>query len=108
MSWKSGVTAGFLFAIISGAATPLAGIAQPAWDLNRVIAAEDDGTGTAVVLKTLSDTPLSAPSIQYLPGPSATTIMVADFFGVVFKLPAKIIRPPASGDPHNDISQVTV
>lgn len=68
-------------------------------ELNSVLSVVADASGKFLVINTSLPRPLGAPVIQYFPGPDGNTVMVADFFGVVFHRPSGVINHP-SNDPR--------
>src|SRR5688572_2124099 len=71
--------------------------ADRATDYNRVVSMVEDVSGCFVLLNTAPLRPLSAPIIHYLPGPDGQTIMAADFAGLVWDKPTRLVLPGIPG-----------
>lgn len=63
--------------------------------VNRVLSVVPDASGKFLVVNTSLPRPVSAPIIQYFPGPDGNSIMVADFFGLTWSQPSGLINHPA-------------
>ncbi len=74
------------------------GYSQPQ-KVNHVVSVVPDASGKFLVINTSLPRPLAAPIIQYFPGPDGNTVMVADFFGLLWDHPSGLINHP-SNDPR--------
>ncbi len=74
------------------------GYSQPQ-KVNHVVSVVPDASGKFLVISTSLPRPLGAPIIQYFPGPDGNTVMVADFFGLIWDHPSGLINHP-SNDPR--------
>ncbi|MFN8555363.1 MAG: N-acetylmuramoyl-L-alanine amidase [Candidatus Obscuribacterales bacterium] len=93
MSLKSSRVAGFLSSLLFASVSVAASFAQPAWTFDRVVSCKDDADNNAILISTMKGEQISAPSIQYLPGPNGHAMMVADFAGLSYMMPPHIIHP---------------
>jgi N-acetylmuramoyl-L-alanine amidase len=93
MSLKSSRVAGFLSSLLLTTTSVAACFAQPTWNYDRVVSCKDDADNNAIVISTMKGAQLSAPTIQYLPGPNGHAMMVADFAGLSYIMPPHIIHP---------------
>ncbi|MBS2004694.1 MAG: hypothetical protein JST44_24505, partial [Cyanobacteria bacterium SZAS LIN-5] len=93
MSLKSSRVAGFLSSLLFASVSVAASFAQPAWNFDRVVSCKDDADNNAILISTMKGEQISAPSIQYLPGPNGHAMMVADFAGLSYMMPPHIIHP---------------
>lgn len=66
-------------------------------EYNRVVSMVEDVSGCFVLLNTVPLRPLTAPIVHYLPGPDGQTIMAADFAGLVWDKPTRLVLPGIPG-----------
>ena len=93
MSLRSSRVAGFLSSLLLTTTASTACFAQTAWNYDRVTSCTDDADNNAITMSTMKGAALSAPTIQYLPGPNGHAMMVADFAGLSYMMPPHIIHP---------------
>lgn len=77
-------------------APPASGQANVA--ANKVVAVIESKTRNSVVLKTERSQALPRPIIQFLPGENGDSVLVADFPGLLWNLPTRVIQVHSSFD----------
>jgi N-acetylmuramoyl-L-alanine amidase len=100
MSRQSRLLVGFLSQIVITTICTSGALSQAAWETNKVVACQADGDAHSLLLSTSKRTALPAPSVSYLPGDDGEFIMVADFSGLVWNLPTRVLRAQASSKVH--------
>lgn len=93
MSRRSRLVAGFLLLSTSLCFAPTSVNAQVGVGYNKVVSCVESQTGNSIVLRMAQRKVPYKPVVQYLPGANGSTLLVADFPGLVFPLGTKIIRP---------------
>ncbi|MDR3617472.1 MAG: N-acetylmuramoyl-L-alanine amidase [Candidatus Obscuribacterales bacterium] len=100
MSRQSRLLVGFLSQIVITTICTSGALSQAAWETNKVVACQADGETHSLLLSTAKRTALPAPSVSYLPGDDGEFIMVADFSGLVWSLPTRVLRAQPSSKAH--------
>jgi N-acetylmuramoyl-L-alanine amidase len=100
MSRQSRLLVGFLSQIVIATICTSGALSQAAWETNKVVACQADGEAHNLLLSTAKRTALPAPSVSYLPGDDGEFIMVADFSGLVWSLPTRVLRAQPSSKVH--------
>jgi len=111
MWWRSSLGAAFLTLIVATSLTQSAVDARGPADFDRVLSCRDDLRAGSLVIRTSTQRMPAAPVTQFLPGPNGRTVFVADFPGILWTLPPKIIELEGfnpSGVPTAGIQEVHV
>ena len=67
-------------------------LAQNVGESNSILSCVENDRASQIILTTKRRTPISAPMVSYLPGEDGEVIMTADFDGLVYLLPTRIIK----------------
>jgi len=86
-----------MISIVLNGATPAE--AQTALVTNQVTSCDANLTNNSLTLLTSSPTPLSTPTIRFLPGPDDDTELVGDFAGLLWVGDPQIVHPPVGAEP---------
>jgi len=100
MSRQSRLLVGFLSQIVITTICTSSALSQSAFETNKVVACQADSEAHSLLLSTSKRSTLPAPSVSYLPGDDGEFIMVADFSGLVWSLPTRILRAQPSSKVH--------
>src|SRR5262252_4397969 len=92
MWWRSSLGAKFLTLIVAASLTQSLVLARGAAGFDRVLSCSQDLKGSSIVIRTDSQRIPCAPITQFLPGAYGQTVFVADFPGILWSLPPKVIE----------------
>jgi N-acetylmuramoyl-L-alanine amidase len=92
MSRQSRLVAGFLNQIVLAIILANGALAQNVGESNSILSCVENNRASQIILTTKRRTPISAPMVSYLPGEDGEVIMTADFDGLVYLLPTRIIK----------------
>jgi N-acetylmuramoyl-L-alanine amidase len=108
MSRQSRLIAGFLSQLATVFITTNSAFAVSAGETNSIVNCVQNDRAGSVTLFTRKRTPLSAPQVSYLPGEDGEIIMTADFDGLTWNLPTRIIRINTDWQKDKGIREVRV
>jgi N-acetylmuramoyl-L-alanine amidase len=92
MSRQSVLVAGFLNQIVLAMIFANGAYALNAGETNSILSCVENDRASQIILTTKRRAPISAPMVSYLPGEDGEIIMTADFDGLAYTLPTRIIR----------------
>ncbi|HEY9756264.1 MAG TPA: N-acetylmuramoyl-L-alanine amidase [Oculatellaceae cyanobacterium] len=108
MSRQSRLIAGFISQLATVFITANSALAVSAGETNSIVTCVQNDRAGSVTLFTRKKTPLSAPQVSYLPGEDGEIIMTADFDGLSWNLPTRIIRINGDWQKEKGIREVRV
>jgi len=86
------LVAGFLNQIVLAIILANGAYALNAGETNSILSCVENDRASQIILTTKRRAPISAPMVSYLPGEDGEIIMTADFDGLAYTLPTRIIR----------------
>jgi N-acetylmuramoyl-L-alanine amidase len=92
MSRQSRLVAGFLNQIVLAIIFANGAYALNASETNSILSCVEIERASQIILTTKRRTPILAPMVSYLPGEDGEVIMTADFDGLAYLLPTRIIK----------------
>jgi N-acetylmuramoyl-L-alanine amidase len=92
MSRQSWLVAGFLNQIVLVIISANGAHALNAGETNSILSCVENDRANQITLTTRLRAPISAPMVSYLPGEDGEAIMTADFDGLAYTLPTRIIK----------------